>query len=174
MIRSVCLPLHHVLQALERAVEAHCNRVVADVQIFGDLGVLESRAVSQREDVLIRLAQHLTSVEQPLNALLFDDAFFGRRHVGNQIGNPVERHVQRASALEGPQVVGHGVASDPQQPGARRRTRRIVPIERPQSLHEDVRGHVLGGFARGYAEAYAAKDRALVLTKPGPEVVSKC
>ena len=55
MIRSVCLPLHHVLQALERAVEAHCNRVVADVQIFGDLGVLESRAVSQREDVLIRL-----------------------------------------------------------------------------------------------------------------------
>ncbi len=75
-------------------MEANGHRVVADAQMFGDLLVVEARAIAQRQDLLVWLAQGLSAVEQALDPFLLDDPLLERRNVGDEVGNSIERDVK--------------------------------------------------------------------------------
>ena len=80
-------------------MEADGDRVITDIQMLRDLGIVEARPISETQDLLIGLAEGPTSVKQPLDSFLLDDPLFVRRNVGYEVRDSVKRHVQRAATL---------------------------------------------------------------------------
>ena len=75
-------------------MEPHGYGVIADIQVLRDFGIVESRPVSQGEDLLVSLAKSLASVEQTLDPLLFDHSLLLGGDVGHEVRNPIQRYME--------------------------------------------------------------------------------
>src|SRR3972149_1744347 len=123
-------------------MEPDRDGVVADAEVLGDLAVVQPGTVPKGEDLLVGLPEYPARVEEPLDPFIPNDALFLGRHVRYEIRDPIQGNVERTSPAKSPEVVRHRVTGDAEQPRLGGRDLRIVPVDGPEGLHEDLRGHV--------------------------------
>jgi hypothetical protein len=81
--------VYDFLEAPQRPMEPYSHRVMADLEVLRDLGILETGRITEGKNFLVSFAERAASVQEELDALLLEYPFFCGRHVCHEIMNPI-------------------------------------------------------------------------------------